>query len=362
LILGKLPPPLIGPALATEIILKSDLQNKYELKHFDTALNKSVADFGKVRIGKLADVQGKYRAYRKVLKEFKPDLVLIPIGQTSAGFFKDVPFIRLAALSRSKILLHLRGSAFKTWFDDLDIFRKKVVAKSVSRADGAIVLGENLRYIFKDFFRTENIYVVPNGANYKFPERSSSQLQITSIANYLPGKGIKELLIAFKTLSDHPELPSFKFKAFGAWDSEAYKKECFEIANQLPFVELNDSIAGDKKWRELSNTDIFVFTPNHPEGHPWSIVEATAAGVPIISTDRGAISQSVLDGVNGFLLKNPDPLEISQKLAILLEDESLRRNMGDHSRHLYEEKFTAACMVRKLDHSFKATLDLCVES
>lgn len=362
LILGKLPPPYIGPALATQIILSSDLQKSYELQHFDTALNKSVSDFGKVRIGKLADLQGKYKAYRKVLKEYQPDLVLIPIGQTSAGFFKDVPFIRLAALSKAKTLLHLRGSAFKTWYEGLDVFRKKVVAKSVSRADGAIVLGENLRSMFDDFFRPKNIHVVPNGADYSFPERNSAHLQITYIANYLPGKGLKELLQALKGLEDRADLPEFKFKAFGAWDSEEYRRECTELANDLPFVELHDSISGDAKWQELSNTDIFVFTPKHPEGHPWSIVEAIAAGVPVVSTNRGAISQSVKNGENGFLLNDPVPGEIEEKLATLLTDENLRTEMGGESRSLYERKFTAAALVSNLDRSFKATLDLCVES
>jgi len=362
LILGKLPPPFIGPALATQIILSSDLQNNYELRHFDTALNKSVSDFGKVRIAKLADIQVKYKAYRKVLKEFQPELVIIPIGQTSAGFFKDVPFIRLAALSKAKILLHLRGSAFKLWYDGLDVFRKKIVAKSVSRADGAIVLGENLRYIFADFFSSQNIHVVPNGADYSFPVRNSAEVQITYIANYLPGKGLKEVLLALDILKDRSDLPEFKFKAFGAWNNEEYRQKCTGIAQNLPAVELNDSISGDEKWQELSNTDLFVFTPNHPEGHPWSLVEATAAGVPLVSTDRGAISQSVINGENGFLLKNPVPQDIAEKLSILLKDEDLRSKMGRKSRLFYEEAFTEASMVSNLDRSFKATLDLCVES
>jgi glycosyltransferase involved in cell wall biosynthesis len=362
LVLGKLPPPLIGPALATQIILNSSLKDKYELKHFDTALNKSVSEFGKVRIGKIADIQSKYRAYRKVLKDFKPDLVLIPIGQTSAGFFKDVPFIRLAALSRAKILLHLRGSAFRDWYEGLDVFRKKVVAKSNSRADGAIVLGDNLRDQFSNFFAKENIHVVPNGADYTFPERNSSQIQLTYIANYLPGKGIKEVLLALRKLKEMDSIPPFHFKAFGAWDNDEYRKECERITADLPQVDLNESIAGDEKWQELSNSDVFIFTPRHPEGHPWSIVEATAAGLPIISTDRGAISQSVKNGENGFLLDNPEPEIIAEKLHLLLSNPDLRKKMGKASRELYLEKFTAESMEKLLDQSFKATLDLCVES
>lgn len=362
LILGKLPPPLIGPALATQIILESDLKKHYELRHFDTALNKSVSEFGKVKISKLADIQGKYRQFRKELKEFRPELVIIPIGQTSAGFFKDVPFIRLAAVSRAKILLHLRGSAFKFWYNGLDVFRKKMVAKSVSRADGAIVLGENLRHQFADFFNYESIYVIPNGADYSFPQRTSPALQVVYIANYLPGKGIKEVLLAMKQLEREDDSPKFQFKAFGAWDNPNYESDCKKIAAELPFVQLNESISGSEKWLELSNSDIFVFTPNHPEGHPWSIVEATAAGLPIISTDRGAISQSVQNDFNGYLLADPNPEEIARMLSKLLKSNRLRSEMGANSRLLYNEKFTSAAMVANLDKAIKSTLNLCVES
>lgn len=362
LILGKLPPPLIGPALATEIILNSELKGIYELKHFDTSLNRDVSSFGKVSLSKVTDIQAMYRRFRQVLKSFKPDLVLIPIGQTSAGFFKDVPFIRLAAISKAKVLVHLRGSAFKSWYQGLDLFRKKMVAKNLSKADGAIVLGSNLTDMFSDFFSAENIHVVPNGADYDFPPRTNSNLQITYIANYLPGKGIKQLLQALLILNQKDDLPSFEFRAHGSWDDMEFKKECQDLARGHNNLTLGDSISGSSKWNELANSDVFVFTPNHPEGHPWSIIEASAAGLPIVSTDRGAICQNVIDGENGFLLKDPIPEQIAEKLTTLLRDKELRMQMANASRSLYKEKFTAAAMVNDLDNVFKSTLDICVES
>ncbi|MCA1761509.1 MAG: hypothetical protein LC664_00715 [Flavobacteriales bacterium] len=120
LILGKLPPPIMGPAIATEIILNSELKDDYELFHFDTRINDSVQEMGKVKFSKIAQISRLYQTYRQTLREVKPHLVLVPIGQTSAGFFKDIPFIRLAAKSRIKVVVQLRGSAFKTWFDGLD--------------------------------------------------------------------------------------------------------------------------------------------------------------------------------------------------------------------------------------------------
>ncbi|MBK7712563.1 MAG: glycosyltransferase family 4 protein [Bacteroidales bacterium] len=55
--------------------------------------------------------------------------------------------------------------------------------------------------------------------------------------------------------------------------------------------------SNDDKIELLTEADIFTFTPGIPEGHPWVIVESMAAGLPIISTDQGAITESVIDKI-----------------------------------------------------------------
>src|SRR5690554_1502509 len=165
LILGKLPPPVMGPALATEIILNSKLKNTCELHHFDTRINETVADMGKFKPGKILTIRNQYRAFKEMLLKTKPQVVLVPIGQTSAGFFKDVPFIRIADKAGAKVVLQLRGSAWRTWFDKLDAVRKMAVKNQINRVEGAIVLGANLKWIFKDLLPDHKIFVVPNGGD-----------------------------------------------------------------------------------------------------------------------------------------------------------------------------------------------------
>ena len=52
LIVGKLPPPYIGPAVATNIILNSTLKEEFDLLHLNTKVNQSIDDFGKGGLGK----------------------------------------------------------------------------------------------------------------------------------------------------------------------------------------------------------------------------------------------------------------------------------------------------------------------
>ncbi len=357
LILGKLPPPLMGPAIATKIILESSLNDDFDLHHFDTRINDSVADMGTFKMSKLTAVRKKYRDFKHKLKEVKPELVLIPISQTTTGFFKDLPFIRMAAKSGAKVLVQLRGSAFGEWFDGLSPIVSKQVRKGLAKTDGVIVLGENLRYIFEQFYAPSRIFVVPNGGDYQFPSRKSKGIQVTYLANYLPGKAIYEVLEAMAILKEKC-LSEFRFEAYGSWDSEDYKQACSALIakHELDHCRLNGSVYGDEKWQVLADSDVFVFTPKHPEGHPWSLVEASAAGLAIVSTDRGAIRQNVKHGENGFLLDDPAPEQIASCLEKLIRDENLRESMGRASRSLHESAFTSKKMVENLGRVFEKTL------
>jgi glycosyltransferase involved in cell wall biosynthesis len=100
-------------------------------------------------------------------------------------------------------------------------------------------------------------------------------------------------------------------------------------------------IAGNDKARLLISSDIFVFPTCYPyEGHPFVILEAMAAGLPVISTDQGAIRETVLDGLTGFIVPHSDPRAIAEKILLLLRDSDLRRRMGSASRDRFLRHFT----------------------
>ena len=115
LILGKLPPPFMGPAIATQIILNSKLKDSFELIHLDTTINREIATMGS---WSLAKSWRNFALYFKLIGKiirYRPKLVLIPISQTTMGFLKDAFFILISAMLLRKVLVQLRGSNFKNW-------------------------------------------------------------------------------------------------------------------------------------------------------------------------------------------------------------------------------------------------------
>ena len=77
----------------------------------------------------------------------------------------------------------------------------------------------------------------------------------------------------------------------------------------------------------LAAADVFVSTSAN-EGIPYSILEAQAAGIPVVAVDRGAISELIEDGVNGFLTNN-EAEEIAFRIVELSRDVKLRAKFGE---------------------------------
>ncbi|MGD1847241.1 MAG: glycosyltransferase [Salibacteraceae bacterium] len=357
LILGKLPPPYMGPAIATGIILNSSLQDEYELIHLQTKINQSIDGLGKWQFAKVRASIGSYRNMRRLLRQHRPEVVLVPISQTTMGFLKDAPFIFLGKWYGSKVILQLRGSNFKNWLQSSAGWVKWVVRRSLNGTAGVIVLGSKLRHLFEDFFPPEKIFVVPNGANYDIPKKPASDtLKVLYLANLIPSKGIEDVLEAIKRL--HEIGIVFEFHALGSWQDPDFKAQCesFLAANPLP-ITVHPPVSGAAKFEQFASADVFVFTPREPEGHPWVIVEAMASGLPIVSTDQGAITESVEEGYNGYIVPSHEPQAIADRLSLLLQDAALRAEMGKNSRIQYETKFSEKQMVGRLSDTFKTVLE-----
>lgn len=359
LILGKLPPPYMGPSIATEIILKSSLNKYFHLIHLDTKANDSIRTFGQWNFKKIIrNISIYMNMFFKIILNL-PDLVLIPVSQTTTGFIKDSFFIYIAKLFRRKVLLQLRGSDFQNWISNAPSIIQRYVYKTLTRTEGIIVLGNNLRWLFKDYFHENRIYVVPNGGNYTIPrlKRDTGKVKILQLSNLFTGKGIDDVLDALMLMNKKLK-NRFEVELVGMWLEEETKERCIKQIknNNLP-VTVYPAKDAIKKLDHLGAADIFIFAPRDPEGHPWVIVEAMAAGLPIISTDRGAIVESVIHGVNGFIVPVKTPEAIAEKLSLLITDHSLRKKMADESRRLYLENFTEEKMVEKMRNIFNAVIN-----
>ncbi|QDP99983.1 glycosyltransferase family 4 protein [Lysinibacillus fusiformis] len=96
----------------------------------------------------------------------------------------------------------------------------------------------------------------------------------------------------------------------------------------------------------LAQAQLFVLLSDW-EGLPIAIIEAMRAGLPIIATNVGGVSELITDNDNGFIIDREDKELLKQRLRQLLTDAALRQKMGDASERRFLRNFTFSPMYQK---------------
>jgi len=358
--LGKLPPPYIGPATACEIIINSKIKDDYRLIHLDLSDHRDINTLAKV------DFMNNYLAIKQYVMlvwyiiRYWPDLVYVPAGQTNIGYTRDAGYILIAKFFGRKVLTHLRGGYFKSWYDESGPKMQWFIRCIHKKVNGQIVLGNNLRPIFNWLLPDSKIYVVPNGGtfNVNYSARNHDKIRVLYLGNFIKTKGVLEVLYSAPEVCKKYKNVEYVFagellepEIKNIFDS--FKKEHPELP-----INIVGTVKGEAKIKVLNEADIFVFpTYYRNEGHPWVIVEAMAAGLPVISCNHAAISESVIEGVNGYLVEKQNVQQVVEKIDILASDKALRDKMGAESRRLYLENFTEEKMIERLSGVFKKVIE-----
>jgi glycosyltransferase involved in cell wall biosynthesis len=361
---GKLPPPYIGPALATRILLNSRLNDVFELIHMDMSDHRDINTLGKLDITNFYLAFKQYFTLTRLLVKHKPGLVYIPVGQTTVGYVRDSIFILLARSFGRKVVCHLRGGNFKNWYDSASSPIKWWVRWVHKKVSAQIVLGGNLRHLFNWLIPDENIFVIPNGGNYTFPEVNKKQddgIRVLFLGNFIGSKGVLDVLKAGLIMNESKEKRKVRFVFAGSWRDPGTRREFERIMKEHPElpVDVVGPVKGEDKFNVLAAADIFVFPTYYPnEGHPWVIVEAMAAGLPVIATDHGAVIESVKDGRNGFIVEPRNPRQVAEKIEFLIDNPEKREQMGRESKNMYRENFTEDIMIERMQAVFENILAL----
>ncbi len=94
--------------------------------------------------------------------------------------------------------------------------------------------------------------------------------------------------------------------------------------------------------------DVICLTSKN-EGTPVSLIEAQAAGIPVVTTDVGGVKDIVLDGETGFIVPNNDLNTYVEKLLLLVENKKKREKMSQNGWSFVQEKFHYETLVRNME-------------
>ena len=365
LIIGPTPPPYHGVSVATEMILNSNLQRKFKIIHLDTADRRDLSNIGKIDFTNIYLASEHFLKFIWLCIREKPEVIYVPISQTILGYLRDCLFLVPAKIFHKKIIVHLHGGYFRKFYEGSSKLMKNLIEWTLKEVKRTIVLGENLRYIFQGLVPDERIVVVPNGLNEEpFKKQNSisqtkfkNHIHILFLSNLIKSKGYFDVIKAIpQVIKNHNNV---KFIFAGEFRGNYKEKiEVFKYIKQNKLdsvVKFMGVVTGKKKIKLLLSSDVFVF-PSYNEGHPFVILEAMATGLPVITTDVGAIRETVIDKENGFIIEKNNPKQIAEKIITLIKNPELRKKMGEKSRQRFLKYYTKDRFIKNLDKIFQEVL------
>lgn len=370
LVIAPFPPPYHGMAVASQILVNSEIKNYFKLEVINTNSIDLKGQWG-INLKRLGQVFKFWIIFLYKLIINPPDMVYLTVAQSKIGFLKDCYFIILTKIFRKKCVIHFHGGYFGVVYPQANFLLKCFFKYVFKKVDGVIVLTESLKPMIKDLVKEEKIEVIANCAGRslvlnkierqrvfdKISNTQSGNFTVLYLSNFIKEKGYFDVLKAALKLKGCGKI---KFIFAGAWENEGDKKaaEKFIRENNLEvIVNFAGSVSGRLKKKLLLESDAFVLPTYYPiEGLPVSILEAMACGLPVITTDYRGISDAVSDKENGFFVAAQNFLEISEKIKILYANKDLRLKIAQNNIKKAENKFSEDIFIDKFIRFFNVVL------
>lgn len=189
---------------------------------------------------------------------------------------------------------------------------------------------------------SERIAVIAPGVNLELwpcptDRDEASPVRMLFVGGDFWRKGGEALLAAFTTL-----------RARGDLDLELHIVTKGDVSpGPGVFVYRDVEPNSDLLKRLYATADVFVL-PTLADCFPLVVQEAMAAGLPVVASDVGAISEAVSDGQSGFLVRSGDVPALASALMTLAHDWARRRTMGHYGRERAERMFDSAANARRV--------------
>lgn len=266
-----------------------------------------------------------------------------------ASFWRKSIFAVLAFASKIPVLVHLHGSEFDKFYnEECGILGKRAVQFVFARAARVVVLSDQWAKFIEGISRSARVERIYNPAVLSNVAIDSSRRRdnvLVFLGRFGKRKGIFDLLDALVRLRE--EFPDIRLKCGGDGDVDAVS-ERIKRKDLAQTVKVLGWVTGEKKSELLSEGTVYVL-PSYAEGLPMSILEAMAAGMPVVSTTVGGIPEAVRDGVEGFLISAGDVDALVNRVGRLLRDPGLRREFGAAAQRRVTETFGPNSVLPQLE-------------
>ncbi len=185
-------------------------------------------------------------------------------------------------------------------------------------------------------------------------EKNKQEAIIITTSRLVYKNGVDILIQAVAELKKiQPPTSDFQLLIVGGGPEEQKLKQLVKDLRVEDRIEFLGQVPADKIPAYLSQADIFV-RPSRSEGLGSSFLEAMVAGLPVIGTAVGGISDFLRDGTTGLFAMADDSKDLADKISSLMENDGLRKKLGENGRKLVLENYSWDSVAQRMGKVFKS--------
>ena len=340
-----LPPPVHGASLVGSFLRESDLvEEAFETRWINLAVSTRLSEVRRFTFGKIFTILRLLREVRATVRSWKPDLVYMTPSSTMPALLKDVLLVLGMKGCRKVFHFHNKGVSRRQ-----DRFLDDRLYRILFRDASVILLSGRLYPDIEKYVPEERVSYCPNGISVPAVlRRAGTPPRILFLSNMIRSKGVSDLVDACRLLQGRG-IP-FRCSLVGALSAD-YPGD--SLAAEIREKGLEGRVVyegpryGDEKWKAFSEADVFAF-PTSDDCFPLVVLEAMGAGLPVVTTDEGALPEMVRDGLDGVICEKRNPQSLADALGRLLTDPAARGRMGTSGKARCEELYTRERFERRL--------------
>lgn len=240
-------------------------------------------------------------------------------------------------------------------------FQKFALSNAKKAIAVSSAVGESLRNIFPK----KKITVIPNGITvndetrqkleklreeFRFLHNIPFDAKLVGTMGELKElKGQRDFILAANEIAK--KLPETRFVVVGKDNSinQTFRRELKRIVKVFGLEEnflFLDWIEETPSF--FAALDIYV-SPSHSESFGLAILEAMTTGKAVVSTETEGAKELLQESSSGRLVKIKEPLKLAEKVSELLNDETLRKNLGEIAQKTALEKFSLENMIEQTE-------------